>query len=335
MTEQRKHEKKVFLFMGDDSFEKTKVLSFWKSEFIKKHGEMNLAEFDLSDSRNEISEIFANLMSPPMFGEKRFIVIKGYPFTTIDKVDSKKQLFEENIENVLEQIPETSLCVFVTGIPDKRRKSHTFFVQHCDVKDFSSNSAEMRSKIQKRLSGIIEPRDVHASIELLNNAVSHPSLEIEKLELYARENGVLNKEEVLARVPQKPESDVFALLTAILAQDISAMSKLLQKLAMTEEPLKLLGLITWQLEQMILVKSASSEGLSDAEIIAKTKVKPFILHGLKRNLQAFSWRKISELVRQMLDLDIMTKTGGISLQEDGTFFEELEVRLSTILHSQS
>lgn len=335
MTEQRKHEKKVFLFMGDDGFEKSKVLSYWKSEFAKKHGEINMTEFDLSDSQTEISEVFAHIMSHPMFGEKRLVTIKGYPFGTIDKVDSRKQSFEENIENVIDQIPDTNLCVFVCGIPDKRRKSFTFFTKHCNIKNFSSDGVEVRNKIQKKLSAIMEQRDIQAGVDIVGNSISNPSVELEKLELYALENGMLNKDVVSQLVSQKSDTNVFLLLSSLLSRDVVTVSKLLQKLAISEEPLKLLGLITWQLEQMVIVKAASNEGLSENEIASKAKVKPFLLQGLKRNLQSFSWDKLTSLVKNMLELDIMTKTGGVSLQEDGTFFEELEVRLFSILHSQS
>lgn len=334
MDQQLLEKKKIYLFTGNDAIEKNATVQFWEKEFIKKHGELNIVSFDLTTLHGDVSEIWAALMSLPMFGAMRCVIVKNFPASVGEKETPMHSFIEEHVQEIIDSMPPTNMCIFVSDAPDKRKKVWKTLVDNAEVREFSVDTLEFKKKIRQRLEGIIEQEDVMFCYEHIFFAISHPTKEIMKLETYARAHGRISKEVFLELVPLQHETNVFSFLSAIIAQNLSQASLLLDKIAQTEEPLKVLGLITWQLEQLIVVKSCMEEKMSDADICQKAKIKPFVLGPLKKQLPFFSWHMLQVLTKSFADIDIAAKSGGIDLTDKGNFFQECERMLFTSLRSQ-
>ncbi len=119
----------LFLFTGENTFTLSEELHRWKETFREKHGEANLQLFE-ADTLEWVS--FCNeANSAPFLSDKRLLIVEGIP--TIAK---------EDIEQLLKEMHEGTVIVFVESLPDKRKSIVKFLLKEATVRLFSPLSKE-------------------------------------------------------------------------------------------------------------------------------------------------------------------------------------------------
>ena len=77
-----------------------------------------------------------------------------------------------------------------------------------------------------------------------------------------------------------------------------------------EPPLKILGLLVWNLRQLWQVKEGLEEGLSIDEIAGRLKSKPFSVKKISRHAAGFSGADFLRIHRAICDTDLAIKSTG-------------------------
>ena len=132
----------IVFFTGPNHIFLRRDLDVWIDIFAKKYGEYNISRLD----RESLSKtnIQAELLTPVFLGEKRLIILEGVPFAAVrtneeDKGEeplSKTPDPESIILNALDQIPETTVVLFVSTEPDKRKMLYKKLIATATLKEY-------------------------------------------------------------------------------------------------------------------------------------------------------------------------------------------------------
>lgn len=119
----------LFLFTGENTFTLSEELQRWKETFREKHGEANLHLFD-AHTLDWVS--FCNeAKSAPFLGDKRLLIMEGIPGIT-----------KEDLEQLLHDMHEGTVIVFVEPSVDKRKSIVKFLLKEATARLFSPLSKE-------------------------------------------------------------------------------------------------------------------------------------------------------------------------------------------------
>ncbi|KKT50390.1 MAG: polymerase III, delta subunit protein [Candidatus Yanofskybacteria bacterium GW2011_GWA1_44_21] len=133
--------------------------------------------------------------------------------------------------------------------------------------------------------------------------------EISKLCAYCR-GGVITKELVLELVPDRVDSNIFELTDALARRDKSqAFSILYKLLAVGQKPIDVLGMICFQIRNLIILTDLSQRKLQSGEMAKKTGLHPFVIKKTMSAVRNFTLGELKEKHSQLSNLDIESKMG--------------------------
>ncbi len=254
----------VYLLTGEDLFR--------KQELIKKiTAAVNPDDFNIYSSsadKADMGEALALANTAPVFSDRRLVILTG-----IEKLrkDPKEALIRY-IENPL----DTTVLV-LTHDDSKKFKTEKSLAataaEHGDSANFDELKREelsMWAKNRLKEEGLTGEFDaVETLCEAVGGDLNALSQEIEKLALYTadRENKNIFKEDVLAGIGFSKEENPFDLSNAVQYMNKNKALALVDKLIDSgEEPVGVLGKISYPVLKMARIKRMSSAGMAPAEI---------------------------------------------------------------------
>ena len=89
-------------------------------------------------------------------------------------------------------------------------------------------------------------------------------------------------------------------------------------LALGNDPYYLISLIAGQFRNLLSVKDLSERGITQAEIVKKTGLHPFVVRKTMNQIAKFKTEELKLQYRAVLDMEIKSKTG-ISSFTDSLF----------------
>lgn len=113
----------------------------------------------------DIAQIKQAIYSSGLFTTKKLILVNGLPLDASTKLDEGQtqqlQLFVDALIKSEGKIPDDSLLVFVSSIPDKRLKLYKFLEKNANVKEFSQlKNNDLTSFVKKELSACSIDQDM-------------------------------------------------------------------------------------------------------------------------------------------------------------------------------
>lgn len=134
----------IVFFTGPNNIFLRRDLDAWIDIFAKKYGDYNISRIG-TDSLAKIN-LQAELLTPVFLGEKRLIVLEGVPFAATKVSDEEKteessvSVFdpEATILSALDNIPETTIVLFVASEPDKRKTLYKKLVSTATLKEYEN-----------------------------------------------------------------------------------------------------------------------------------------------------------------------------------------------------
>ncbi|MDZ4217018.1 MAG: DNA polymerase III subunit delta, partial [Candidatus Gracilibacteria bacterium] len=229
----------LFLFTGENHQALQEKLKFWEKAFIEKHSDNNLEVFD-DVQQGDLSRIINAVDSQPFLAEKRMIIIKGLP----QGADVKKKIELESLEPLLEKdnIPESSVVIFVSPRPDKRSRFFKLLSKAAQVETFElPKGAALRQWVQQRLAAQekkITPQAIDLLLLFCAEDVNRMASEIEKLGLLQRD--LIDEEAIELIVSPNPEAKIFKALDQIGKQSLSEVLKSFEELVRGGEEVMLI-----------------------------------------------------------------------------------------------
>lgn len=135
----------IVFFTGPNAIFLRRDLDAWIDIFSKKYGEYNISRLH-KDTLSQIN-IRSELLTPVFLGEKRLIVLEDVPFSASKNTDEEKKEDDKEISlvdpesiilSLLDQIPDTTVVLFVATEPDKRKALYKKLLSVATLKEYES-----------------------------------------------------------------------------------------------------------------------------------------------------------------------------------------------------
>lgn len=257
----------MILLYGENVYERDAALRKLKHDF---DGEILTCVGD----EIELAELPDLLMGQTLFSQKRMVVIKRLSENT-----SLWQKLEEWHARVSSDITVT----LVEDKPDKRTHTWKFLQKHADIREFVlwtkkdiGRAVEWAIARAKRAGFTLTMADGHYLVERAGLEQYKLATAIEKLLLA----GKSDKLTIDAVTEEKVEDTAFGLLEQSLQGDIVGLQKTLTRLKLTEDPYRVMALLSSQFVQLSVVQAMSDA--SPAEIAREIGAPPFVVTRLKK-----------------------------------------------------
>lgn len=290
---------------GPNSFLIKQNLNQRIKKFVEAHGELNIEKLDGEDS--EYSRIHESLTGLSLFANNKLVVLT--------KPGTQKQ-FADNLEQILDSIPELTETVIVEPKIDKRLsyykalKTNTEFVEcnNLDASELSRWSVEQA----KAFGSSISISDARYLIERVGMDQMNLDSEIRKLAIHSPKQIV--REDIEKLTIKSPQSTIFDLIEAAFKGRVTQALELYEEQRQQlVEPQQIVAMLAWQLHILAIVLSAKAKSAQD--IAAEAKINPFVVSKTQDLSKGVTIQSTKLLIKDLLDIDIKMKSTSIDPDE--------------------
>lgn len=301
----------IFLY-GEDTYRSYNKLTQIKKKFKEKDPSgLNLDVLDGDEA--EFSEIKKAIETIPFLTKKRLIILKN-----ILKEGSKdlKNEIADFIEK--ENLPSFSIIVFwEAGEPDRRDRLFKVIKQRSKSENFELLFGYhlenwIKNEVKTR-GGVITSQAVNKLSAYVGNNLWQMSNEIEKLILYASQRSQDGRVEIISDdvellVKAKLETNIFNFIDALGAKNKKLGLKLLHdQIALGQNEIYLLAMITYQFRNMILVSEALNRTKNQYQIAKELNLHPYVVKKTVGQIRNFNLRQLKNIYQKLLEIDIWLK----------------------------
>ncbi len=330
----------LFLFTGEETYLLYEQVRSWKAAFKEKHGDMNLIDLDADEVG--IGQIITDMTAAPFLADKRIIFVHGLPQApktrNKDKVTKKDEAQDEQLEKLaeaLEDIPETSVVVFVQAKPDKRKGFYKKLVKLAEVKEFNTleGPALMQwiSKEAARQGATIASSEANYLVSLTGPDLWRLSQEITKLGHY-KGNEAITRADIDKLVVPTMEANIFHLTDALGAKNHQkAIRNLHTSIGAGEDLYQVFYMVARQFRLFLQVGSfaETNPGANPTVIASALKLHPFVAKNTYAQVKNFKIHELKKAHGQLLELDHKLKTSRIRTTKDDQ--EELALAIEQFI----
>lgn len=309
----------ILYIYGADTFRSRQYLKDQVERFKKLRDPSGYNVIFIDGKKAEVDKIFSEIKASPFLGEKRMVVIENL------LSNNDKELLGE-FKNLLKGKELSNVVIIWQGEALSKVKEakelHALLAKLKFAKEFELlKGAQLKAWIQaevKERGGKINLlaldlllTDAGKDMWLLNSL-------IDELIAYCGGKEITEKD-VRLFVEQGFDDNVFALTDAIVNGNRSVAFKLLEhQRNLGEEDGKIFGLLVWQFRILLEIGDmlersiVGAEGLSPLqsdEIAKQIGLHPFVVKKNMAVVRRTPLAKLQELYKELLDIDIKTKTG--------------------------
>lgn len=222
-------------------------------------------------------EALATAQTVPMMADRRLVVVRGIQ-------DGSNALFEALVEYAEAPPVETVLVITGSGFPKVKKGGSNWGVRLGNqvkksgllVKLSASdvNASRLVREHAETLGKQLGNRAASLLLEVVGEDLGRLVQEVEKLALFAGDEPELTEEMVLAASSMVAEGQVWDLTAGLVARDPDmALAALHRALEEGEPEHKLLGLIGWQLRQVLEATDLLARGVPDKDVQKRTRLR--------------------------------------------------------------
>lgn len=311
----------IVFFTGSNHIFLRRDLDAWVDIFAKKYGEYNISRLDKENILK--TNIQAELLTPVFLGEKRLIVIEGVPFATSQK-EAEEEKWEEStakspdpesvILAALDQIPETTIVIFISTEPDKRKALYKKLLTIATLKEYEKPEGNaLREYIRKKLPHI----DVTALARFVEYTwadINRIESEIDKLALY-KQDGWITEDDIKSTVIPTMETSIFSLTDALFTLDSVIAYRELTSILETHNIHYVFSTLVSTLRTFLYAAKLLSMHYEPSNVQTILKIHPYAFEKMRKNMRNSD--RMSILFSEFVVLDKRTKTGeGIGDTDD-------------------
>ncbi len=250
-----------------------------------------------ADTIESIDAVIAAVSSISLFDPTKLVIIRS--------LSAHKQLAEE-IETVVDRTHENTTLVIVELQIDKRSKLYKFLQKNTQFESFQElQGADLSRWIKQYVSdrsGSIDNQAMNELVSRVGEDQKQIQQELDKLLLNSPD---INRQVVESLVDALPQSKVFDLLDAVFRKDLEAVNRLYEdQRAQGEDPLRIIGMITWQLTQIYKALYAS-----DKTELTKSGVSPYSAQKSIQIARAMGGVQMKKSIDDLVYVDIAIKNG--------------------------
>lgn len=282
----------ITLLTGENSFENERALRAIEAEFNGIPERRDGAEL-------EIKQLPDLLMGATLFASERLVVIKG-----LSENKTLWAVFSDWINRVSSDVH----LVLVDPKPDKRTKTYKDLLKIANVKDAKLWTERDGAKAEQWAVGEAKQRgfelDKKSAHVLVDRVGVDQWLLAQALEKLAVA-GNISPQVIEDLIEANPIENVFLLFEAALKGDGPGIKKTLAVLETTEDPYRLLGLLSGQAVQLAILAVADK---SSAEVAGDIGVHPYALSKLAPAARKLGRSGTKKIVTIFAEADAAVKT---------------------------
>ena len=291
----------VFFFYGPNTYMLRQKLREMTSTYLAKSGsDFGLERIDGTNVNAE--KLRASLQAAPFLANSRLVIVEGF---------GKNKAVNTKIEQIVADIPDTTVAVFVETEPDARTLYFKTMLKIAKPASFEPLSqgrllAWVKSEIE-RYGGVGDRVAVNLLLEMTNGDQWRLSEEIQKLVNYD-EN--VTKDTVMMLVDAGLDQSVFDMVEAMTSgREGDALSIYRKLLTAREDEFKILNMIEWQLRNLLLAKAGGQ--LSSSELARAAGMSPYVAGKMQLAARRYDIEIVKIAYKTAVDTEQAIKTGVI------------------------
>lgn len=290
----------IYIFTGENEFDLKQTVDNKVARFLSEHGDLALERFDGEEAVG--ADIIDAALSMPMLATHKMVVVQG----------ASRDLLELAAEA---QIPkQTDLIIIVPKI-DKRAGYYKKIQKLPGFKNFTAqNTFGLPRWVvdnAKGQGGEISQSDARYLVQQVGSSQMKLASEIKKLAIY---NKKIDKQTIDLLTEPSPQTTTFELLEAAFGGNQKRAQQIYHdQRALKVDPIKIIGLIVWQLHVLAVVKTAGKRSVDD--ISSASNIKPYSLSQSRVIADKLTLQQIKDYIRELLNLDKAIKTTKIDADE--------------------
>ncbi len=298
----------VYFLYGEERFFQIEVLNALNKAIVSpENEEFNRETFDAASSAP--SDWLQSAQTLSFFGGKKLIAVRDFHETTLSKPAVEKIL--TYLEN---PSPDGVLVLFADKIDRKKKIYKSLASMEFAVACTAPNEGSLIQWIGKRAQKVGYTLKSDASSLLVDRIGAKPGLlvsELEKLAVSAGKSKVIDEALVAELVGALKQENVFELTDALKKKNAAeAILILRNQLRHGEEPLKILGTITWQYRLIWEVKHYVDKKTPIRTAASLMGAKPFMIEKAAGYCGNFSVDDLKKAFKKLFQADQQLKTGG-------------------------
>jgi len=305
----------IYILAGPDDFSISQSLDTLKKGMDETMLDANFTRFD--GEKVSPAELKVAVETVPFLATKRLVLVTGL-LVRLESGGAKKAASRENEARLfaesLANVPESTTVVLVDEKANANNPLLKALGQKAQVKHFSLlKGDELKGWIIQRVvraGGAISPEAVSLLANLVGSNLWTMASEIEKLALYSQGRRI-EEADVRKLVTNAREVNIFALVDAILAPDVTKAENLLQQmLAEGDTPSHLLYMLHRQLHLFILARDMQTHKRPEAEMRSKLGINAdFAFRKTLEQAKRYPLARLKAALERLLETDLAIKTG--------------------------
>lgn len=303
----------VYLVEGDEVYLVDAAQKLFHNLLSPEEADMNFGQYDMQTE--PLADALDDAASAPFFGEHRLIFIKQPIFLT---ADAKKAKVHHDIDGFLKYLanplPSTILVIFAPYPKlDERKKVTKFLKKTATVVDAQKRTPEQaQHEVQrafKQANVKLMPEALTILMQRTAGDLTAMMSAVPILLTYALQSQTITAEAITALVPQNLEQNVFSLVDAILAQQVTKALTIYDELLLQkEEPLKINAILVGQFRLLLQIKILQKSGYSQGSLAQVLKVHPYRIKLALRQTKRFSQANLSAAYLGLTDIEVQLKS---------------------------
>lgn len=294
----------IVTLTGSNDFARKRELGQLVATFLHKHDAMAVERLDGEEASAE--QMQAAVQSLPFLTARKLVILRD---------PGKQKVWSEKIDDILQQVADTTDLIMVEPKLDKRLSYYKTLKKQTDFREFAEldaiGLASWAVEYVKQQGGTLQHDNARVLVDRLGASQQLLRSELDKLLTY---DPTVTKTTIELLVEPVPQSTVFELLDAAFQGKTNRTLALYhEQRALKVEPQAIIAMLAWQLHVLAVVKAAGPRGADD--IARNAKLNPFVVRktvGLARHLTI---QQVRRMVTDLLALDLKLKTVSVDADE--------------------
>jgi len=298
----------VYFLHGSERFFQTELVAALKRQYItEENRDFNLETYDARTSTP--GDWIAATQTLPFLGGTKLVVVSHLHEAAL-KADEADPLIDY-IGN-----PASDICLVLTAEQaDKKKNAFKALVKiKGAVATEPPAEAALVPWLRKRAQAAGYRLAAEAARQLVERVGARPGLlasELDKVMTYAGKNEDVTEQHVRSVVGELRQENPFALTEALKEKNAQkALAMLVNQLEHGEDPIKVMGMIAWQLRVIWEVKAYQAKKYPAAKIAGEMGAKPFMVEKALQHTAKFSTPQLRRGFEHLAQADRDLKTTG-------------------------
>ncbi len=306
----------MHLYHGNDKYLSLRAAQDKYEQLVKLNESFDARIIDAENF--DFSELLDSILGGSLFFTGKILFIKRV---------SKSKQFNDNVEMFFEAIGRklaaSSDKLKIVFWEDEKIKSNSRYLKHLKGYINSASVVCIDALGKRDLSGwvinqlksanlVLDSEQIDLLLRRSNYDAERVVNEINKLQIISEDGTQVTAELIEQLVADTFENQVWDLTDAINSRNSKRALEVYENIVSNGyDDFLVLNSISRNLDQVILIKSLTDEGLSRDQIIKKIKVHPFVFSKISGNVDKYSWDLLKKIYEKINNIDYESKRGGV------------------------